>query len=78
MAPDYCSENLEYSTHIADEIHRNSSPENFSCELYERAIRSHKQQKNNAKGLEKAYVERENISPFPASIPTEEWTSLQI
>ena len=61
---DFCSENLEYSTHIANEIIRHSSPDNYSCELYERAIRSHKLQKNNAKGLEKTYVERENIRHF--------------
>lgn len=36
----------------------------YSCELYERAIRSHKLQKNNAKGLEKTYAERENIRHF--------------
>lgn len=62
--PDFCSENLEYSTHIADEIQRHSSPDNYSCELYERAIRSHKLQKNNAKGLEKTYAERENMRHF--------------
>lgn len=32
--------------------------------MYERAIRSHKLQKNNAKGLEKTYAERENIRHF--------------
>ena len=42
---DFCTENLEYSTHLADEIFRHSSPDNYSCELYERAIRGHKQQK---------------------------------
>lgn len=62
--PDFCSENLEYSTHMADEIVRHSSPDNYSCELYERAIRAHKQQKNNAKGLERTFEERENIRHF--------------
>lgn len=61
---DFCTENLEYSTHLADEIFRHSSPDNYSCELYERAIRGHKQQKNNAKGLEKTFTERENIRHF--------------
>ena len=61
---DFCSENLEYSTHLADEIFRHSSPDNYSCELYERAIRGHKQQKNNAKGLERTFTERENIRHF--------------
>lgn len=61
---DFCAENLEYSTHIADEISRHSSPDNYSCELYERAIRSHKRQKNNAKGLEKTFADRENIRNF--------------
>ena len=60
----FCSENLEYSTHIASDIRRHSSPDNYSCELYERAIRSHKLQKHNAKGLEKTYAERESIKQF--------------
>lgn len=61
---DFCSENLEYSTHIVSEIERHSSPDNYSCELYERAIRSHKLQKHNAKGIEKTYAERESIRHF--------------
>ena len=61
---DFCAENLEYSTHIAKEIQRHSSPDNYSCELYERQIRSHKLQKHNAKGLEKTYAERESIKHF--------------
>jgi hypothetical protein len=49
----FCTENLEYSVHAASDIRRHSSLDNYSCELYERAIRIHKQQKHNSKGLEK-------------------------
>ena len=33
-----CTENLEYSLHVAEDIRRHSSMDNYSCELYERAI----------------------------------------
>ncbi len=48
-----CTENLEYSVHAAEDIRRHSSMDNYSCELYERAILRHKGQKHNAKGIEK-------------------------
>ncbi|KAK3737217.1 hypothetical protein QZH41_011273 [Actinostola sp. cb2023] len=60
----YCTENLEYSVHAAAEIWRHSSMDNYSCELYERAIRFHKKQKNNSKGLEKTFAERQSIKDF--------------
>lgn len=60
----FCTENLEYSTHTADEIKRHSSLDNYSCELYERAILRHKRQKHNSKGLEKTFVNRERLRDF--------------
>jgi hypothetical protein len=36
------TENLEYSVHVAQDIARHSSMDNYSCELYERAIMRHK------------------------------------
>ena len=59
-----CTENLEYSTHLSQDVKRHSSPDNYSCEVYERAIRTHKQQTHNAKGIEKTFAERENIRLF--------------
>ena len=59
-----CTENLEYSTHLAEDLKRHSSPDNYSCEIFERAIRVFKQQTNNAKGIEKTFAERENIRIF--------------
>lgn len=56
-----CNENLEYSVHVAEDIRRHSSMDNYSCELYERAILREKGQKHNAKGLEKTFSTRENM-----------------
>lgn len=60
----YCTENLEYSTHMADDIRHHSSPDNYTCEVFERGIRMHKQQKHNAKGLEKTFTDRECLRQF--------------
>ena len=61
-----CTENLEYSVHVSQDIRRHSSMNNYSCELYERAILSHKLQKHNAKGLEKTFADREALRNFLA------------
>lgn len=61
---DYWAENLEYSTHMADDIRRHSSPDNYTCETFERGIRMHKQQRHNAKGLEKTFIDRECLRQF--------------
>jgi hypothetical protein len=60
----FCTENLEYSIHVGNEIRRHSSMDNYSCELFERAILTHKAQKHNAKGLEKTFATRENMRNF--------------
>ena len=59
-----CTENLEYSTHVTSDIFRHSSPDNYSCDLYERAIRTIKVQKHNSKSIEPTYVEWETIRQF--------------
>ncbi len=59
-----CTENLEYSVHITEDIQRHSSMDNYSCELFERAILRHKAQKHNAKSLEKTFATRENMRNF--------------
>ena len=60
----YCSENVEYAVHLPEVVERHSSPDNYSCEMYERVIRSHKKQTNNSKRLEPTFVERERIRQF--------------
>lgn len=60
----YCSENVEYSVHMPEVIKRHSSPDNYSCEMFERIIRSHKLQSTNSKTVEVTYAERENIRQF--------------
>ncbi len=47
-----CTENLEYSVHVAEDIRCHSNRDNYSCELYEQAILRHKGQKHNAKGID--------------------------
>ena len=58
-----CSENLEVSTHVQSDI-RHSSPDNYCCDIYERTVDYWKQQKHNAKGVDKTYGERESIRLF--------------
>ena len=60
----YCSENVEYAVHMAEVVKRHSSPDNYSCEMFERIIRFHKQQSTNCKSGEVTYAERENIKQF--------------
>ena len=72
-----CTENLEYSTHLCDDVKRHSSPDNYSCEVFERAIRVHKQQTHNAKGIERTLAERENIRLFLRSFELHNNTASQ-
>ena len=62
--PQVCSENLEYSTHAADDIYRHSSPDNYCCDVYERTVDTWKQQKHNSKSVEATYGERDTIKAF--------------
>lgn len=55
---------LQISTHLSEDVKRHSSPDNYPCEVFERAIRIHKQQTHNAKGIEKTFAEKENIRLF--------------
>jgi hypothetical protein len=65
-----CTENLEYSVHAVQDIRRRSSMDNYSCELYERAILTHKGRSHNSKGLEKTFANRQ--------LSREEWTFVSI
>ena len=74
-----CTENLEYSVHAVEDIRRHSAMDNYSCELYERAILTHKGQSHNAKGLEKTFSNRENLRNFLDNYQLrKEWTVVSI
>ena len=59
-----CTENLDYSTDMTEDIYRHSSPDNYLCDMYERSIRTIKSQKNNSKGIDTTYVGRELLRRF--------------
>lgn len=63
-----CTENLEYSTHLCEDVKCHSSPDNYSCEGFGRAIRIHKRQTHNAKGIERTFAARANISYLYAAV----------
>ena len=46
---------------MTSDIYRHSSPDNYSCDLYEQAIQTIKCQKHNSRSIEPTYVEREAI-----------------
>ena len=42
-----CTENVEYSLHIPDDIRRHSSPDNYWCYMYERQVCFYERQTTN-------------------------------
>lgn len=55
---EHCTENLECSLHIPDDILRHSSPDNYWCYIFERLVSFHKQQKTNKKSFCKTLADR--------------------
>lgn len=53
-----CTENVEYSLHMPDDIVRHSTLDNYWCFLYERQVRYYKHQTTNNKSLCKTYADR--------------------
>ena len=53
-----CSENVEYSLHLTEDIVRHSTPDNYWCFLFERMVSIHKQQTTNMKQLCKTLANR--------------------
>ena len=53
-----CTENVEYSLHMPDDIIRHSTLDNYWCYLYERQVRYYKRQTTNNKSLCKTYTDR--------------------
>ena len=60
----HCTENVEYSIHIVEDIIRHSTPDSYACELSECAVRIHKQQTHNSKGIEASFALRESMRQF--------------
>ena len=53
-----CSENVEYSTHMVEDISRHSIPDNYWCYMYERQVKYYKWQTTNQKTLCKTFGDR--------------------
>ena len=53
-----CTENVEYSLHMAKDIERHSTLDNYWCYVYERLVRFYKQQTTNMKSLCKTFADR--------------------
>ena len=53
-----CTENVECSVHMADDISRHSSLDNYWCFVYERLVKYYKNQTSNMKQLCKTFAKR--------------------
>ena len=54
-----CTENLEYSLHMTEDVKQHSLLDNYWCYLYERQVK-YKQQTSNMKSLCKTFADRAN------------------
>ena len=50
-----CTENVEYSLHMPEDVNRHSTLDNYWCYLYERQVKYYKQQTSNMKSLCKTF-----------------------
>ena len=53
-----CTENVEYSLHMPEDVKRHSTMDNYWCYLYERQVKYYKQQTSNMKSLCKTFADR--------------------
>ena len=53
-----CTENVEYSLHMPEDVNRHSTLDNYWCYLYERQVKYYKQQTANMKSLCKTFADR--------------------
>ena len=53
-----CSENLEYSLHMPEDIARHSTLDNYWCFVYERQVKYYKRQTTNMRSLCKTFADR--------------------
>ena len=56
-----CTENVEYSLHMTEDIKRHSLLDNYWCYLYERQVKYYKHQTSNMKALCKSFADRVNL-----------------
>ena len=54
-----CTENVEYSLHMTDDIRRHGPLDNYWCFMYERKVKYYKRQTTNNKSMCKTFAERE-------------------
>ena len=59
-----CTENVEYSLHMPEDVQRHSTPDNYWCFMYERLVRYYKRQTTNMKVLCKTFADRANQLHF--------------
>lgn len=69
-----CSENVEYSLHMPEDVDRHSTMDNYWCYLYERQVKYYKQQTSNMKSLCKTFADRASqlhfVTTFQATHPS--------
>ena len=53
-----CTDYLEYSLHIVEDISRHSCPDNYWCYVFEQLVSSHKDQTTNQKQICKTLSDR--------------------
>ena len=53
-----CTENVEYSLHMPEEITRHSTLDNYWCYVYERLVKYYKCQTTNMKNVAKTFITR--------------------
>ena len=53
-----CTDNLEYSLHVVEDISRHSCPDNYWCYVFERLVSFHKDQSTNQKQICKTLSDR--------------------
>ena len=59
-----CLITLHSLTHLPEDITRFSSPDNFWCFQFERAVGRYVKQSSNNKGIEKSFAQRESQREF--------------
>lgn len=53
-----CTENVEYSLHMPEDVARHSIPDNYWCYVYERLVKYYKHQTTNMKIVAKTFITR--------------------
>lgn len=61
---DACVINLHNLTHLPEDIQRFSSPDNYWCFDFERAVKRYVRQSSNKKHIEKSFARRESQREF--------------